>query len=322
MTMEPVTEPTFVFEGEKVYAMVGGQVVAAADDVEELEADLAHDKEQKAKKEKPKKATHVITPNGVKGRILGGTKDIWGEEEVAVRLENGRIAHLKVADAGEFVSDEEDEEEKSPIDNLKKQVDSDEDEDPKDRKDKLEKIKAEARDLMIRGASLTDEEKLDEIVITADAEIDEINDHLEHQSDEEANAYRPPAPFHTEVVEQASMGGEGGQWLDKTLDEMVEEANSYDYENLMDEGPEAFVAELDEGVLDQPEAVQAIAANYIRSKTAAAEPIVREKYESVWLARVDDVRKTAAEAKRTDTKKEAAHKDETWVNAPDESLFD
>src|SRR5208282_708852 len=39
-----------------------------------------------------KAATHVETPSGLKGEVLGQVKGPWGSEEVTVRWENGRIA--------------------------------------------------------------------------------------------------------------------------------------------------------------------------------------------------------------------------------------
>jgi hypothetical protein len=102
---------------------------------------------------------------------------------------------------------------------------------------------------------------------------------------------------------------------------MINEADALDYEKILGEGPEEFVAELDEGVISQPEAVQGIAASYIRSKTAAADPGIRERFEAAWLERVETVRASAAEQKAEPQKKEAAQR-EDWQDAPDESLFD
>ncbi len=323
MTMEPIAEPTFVFEEDKVYALVDSKVVAASDDVSELEDYLKKNPEGPKEEEPEKKATHVMTPNGIKGQILGSVKDVFGEEEVSVRLENGRIAHLKVADADFLDEDEEDAPSKTK--SLREKLDETNEGDKgslKNRKKDLEGVKSSVEELIAK-ASAEELEELDEISVTAEHELSEIDDRLQYLESEEAEAFAPPAPFEPQVVEQGNMGPNPGGWLDRTVDEMVEEASQVDYEKFMDEGPEAFVAELDEGVVDQPEAVQAIAASFIRSKTAAADPIVRDKYEQVWLDRVEEVRQAAVEtATEERTKKEAAQVEEEWQNAPDESLFD
>lgn len=318
-----MANPTYVFEGDQVYAMVNGRVVASSDNVEELEA-LEYSEDGAKEKEPKKKATHVVTPNGVKGRILSTVEDVFGEQEVSVRLENGRIAHLKVADA-ELVEEEE-KDDASPIDNLRNKVDEDPGDDDKDslkkRKQDLDEIKSEARALLSKGASVSDQERLDEIVVLADHEQHEIDERIEYLESEEAAGFEPPS-FATEVVEQESLGRGDGGWLDRTVEEMIEEAENFDYDKLLSEGPESFVAELDEGALVDSDATQQIASSFIRSKTAAADPEVRDRYEAAWLRRVEEVRRSFVEQQKNDTKKEAAQKQkQDWENAPDESLFD
>ena len=97
-----VDEPTFVFEGDKAYAILQGKVIASANTAEELEQNLEASQVESTKKE----ATHIVTPNGLKGQILGRTPDLWGEE-VTIRLENGRVAHLHVSDDLQFVTEDE-----------------------------------------------------------------------------------------------------------------------------------------------------------------------------------------------------------------------
>jgi hypothetical protein len=43
----------------------------------------------------PRQAS-ITTPNGLKGKVLGKVAGLW-QDEVTVRLENGRIVHLPVA---------------------------------------------------------------------------------------------------------------------------------------------------------------------------------------------------------------------------------
>jgi hypothetical protein len=316
-------ERTYVFEGDEVYAMEDGQVLASAPDADELEEKLAGCQcKGDCKCGKGKKAsTHIITPGGLKGKILGHVEDVWGEGQVTVRLENGRIAHVAVADA-EYV-EEDAPEFVNPIVRLEEVLDESTTgtrEDLAARQEALSKVKTQARDLILKGASVADAARLDQISVTADYELNEIGETLDHLNSEEAEAFEPPAPFGINVVEQGG-NNRGSEWLDATLNEMIDEAENYDYDKLLDEGPEAFVAGQDEGVLADQGATQAIAASFIRSKTAAADPVVRDKYEGSWLARVEELRRTELDNRKTKAKKEAAEKKDETDNAPDDSLF-
>src|SRR5689334_8796561 len=89
--------PTYAFEGDEVYAVLDGEVIASGNDISTVEADAApkvaaaRELKETQKREKAKKtATHITTPNGVKGQILGRVATTWGEE-ITVRFENGEI---------------------------------------------------------------------------------------------------------------------------------------------------------------------------------------------------------------------------------------
>src|ERR1700752_3572900 len=65
--------------------------------------DEENDDDEKA--EKHSSATHTMTPNGLKGKIMGkATPGLWGPE-VSVRMENGHIARLHVAEISEFITE-------------------------------------------------------------------------------------------------------------------------------------------------------------------------------------------------------------------------
>ena len=71
------------------------------------------DEDEKDEKDGEKKessyttATHVQTPNGLKGTILGKQRGLWGDQ-VTIRLENGRIARFDVTpdDKWEWITEQ------------------------------------------------------------------------------------------------------------------------------------------------------------------------------------------------------------------------
>jgi hypothetical protein len=312
------SDPTFVFEGDKVYAMQDGKVLAAADDLDELEEKL--DDEESA--EDKKKSSRIVTPSGVKGTILGRTPDLWGlDETLTVRLANGRIAHYKVADV---VEDTDKPEFVNPINRLQQVIEEDVPADLDslgERQEALASLKREAHALFSSGLSEEDQNKLDTIIVTADAELSQIDDRLDYINDEAIQRFEPFAPAtEMPVVEQGGRP-DGAGWLDTTLEDMATEADQYDYQKFMDEGPEAFVAEQETDVLADQGATQFAAAAAVREKTAGTDPEVREKYEKTWLSRVEDLRREELSTRKETTKKEAAAEKDAHDDAPDESLF-
>jgi uncharacterized OB-fold protein len=188
----------------------------------------------------------VVTPNGLKGQVLGKVASMWGDE-VTVRLENGRIVRLPVTPAlrteasvkpvaenkvaaldARLASSDVTGTRASLVARLKE----------------LRTIQREAKAL-VSVSSHIEAQELDRIVVQAEYELGEVQEAIAHLADTEA--FEPPAPFRMEAVEQAAMGGHSDStWLDHTMNEMIAEAEATDYERLMDEGPEAFVAGLDD----------------------------------------------------------------------------
>jgi hypothetical protein len=308
---------TFVFGDDKVYAMADGQVVAASDDLDELEDELDEDEEEAPKK---KASSTIVTPGGLKGTILGRTPDMWGlSETLTVRLENGRIAHYAFAD----VTEAEDEEKRSPIDSLEEELSDDVPGDRdslEKRKEQLSSLKRQAHTLVVGGLSDGDMGRIDRLVIEADAELAEIGERVDMLDAQAADEFQPPAPFDINVVEQGGRP-DGAGWLDVTMQDMVNEAEQYDFGKLMDEGPEAFVAEQDTAALADQGTTQAIAASFINSKVAAADPAIREKYTNTWLARVEGVRREELQRRKAEQTRQAKIAHEENSDAPDESLF-
>lgn len=325
--------PTFVFDDDgKAYAYVAGKIVASADDADELERKLAEfpfkkdedeDDEQEEKKDEKKEssyatATHVTTPNGLKGTILGKQKGLWGDQ-VTIRLENGRIARFDVTPALEWST--ETRTASSPLAALQERLDAPIEDKSRSglvaRIKELKAIKHEAAQVL-HNASYTDETTVGNIMVYADHELREVTDAL--AALEDAEPYAPPAPFSTNVVEQESVGGSDSTWLDNVVQEMVEDNESQDFDKLMEEGPDLLVADLETPALEDAVGVEEAANNFVSSRTAgldgeAVAQFRKEFVERVAKARVTELRERDAEAER---QVRQAATEETY---PDEGLF-
>ena len=269
-------------------------------------------------KEAKESATHVITPNGLKGRILGKTKDMWGDT-VTVRFENGRIVQFPTSDSLRYASEQE--EVLSVTASLRERLNAPIEGDSESLVSRINELKSIRREAQVKiangDASFEDESELDNIAVEADAELGQVVAALDHINDENTDAYRPPT-MH--VAEQASLGGNDGTWLDDAFSTMVSEASSTDYDKLMSEGPEAFVAELDTAALANAGATREIASSHIRSKTAGANPQARNSFETAWIDRVETLRRKEILNRKTKAKKEAAAETD-HSNLPDDILF-
>lgn len=263
-------------------------------------------------------ATHVITPNGLKGRILGKTKDMWGDT-VTVRFENGRIVQFPTSDSLRYASEQE--EVLSVTASLRERLNAPIEGDSESLVSRINELKSIRREAQVKIAngdvSFEDESELDNIAVESDAELGQVVAALDHINDENTDAYRPPT-MH--VAEQASLGGNDGTWLDDAFSTMVSEASSTDYDKLMSEGPEAFVAELNTAALANAGATREIASSHIRSKTAGANPQARNSFETAWIDRVETLRRKEILNRKTKAKKEAAAETD-HSNLPDDILF-
>ena len=312
-------EPTYIFENGKVYTHVDGKVVTAANEDEFVE----HEASQVAASES---ATHIMTPNGLKGKILGRVKGLW-DDEVTVRFENGRIASLPVSSLTFARLEDEDEKDEDEVAELEKVVakviEAADASTISDRIKELDRLKARAAAIIDRGLSDGDLQRVGSVLAQADYEYNEIGDRIRAIEEERIAAFEPSAPFKMQAVAQGGpTNGSDASWLDDTLNNMIIEANSTDYDKLMDEGPEAFVAGLDSEVLADSGAVRSVASSWIRSKTAAADEDVRDRYEKVWLARIEDVRRSAFAGLKQEMHKQAAAKEGAdFDSVSDDTLF-
>jgi hypothetical protein len=262
-------------------------------------------------------ATHIMTPNGLKGKIMGkAVPGLWGPE-VSVRMENGHIARLHVAEVSEFITEAPDTVDKlvEIRETLAATVIGDATS-LRTRQADLKDVVSHLRQLASTGIDDVLLNEVDSLHAEASYELTEVAAALDH-----IIASEPYAPTGREymAVEQASIGGHTGSWLDEVAQDMIREADATDFDKLLNEGPEVFVAGLETAPLGDQSVTRTLASNYIRTKTAAARPEIREKYEDMWLERVEACRRAEFPTRKTAMAKEAA----TTADAggADEALF-
>ena len=319
---------TYTFEGDEIFAIHEGQVIASGTDMSKVEGDavkyldsLTSTRKEAATKEAKKKATHIITPNGVKGEILGRTPGLWGDQ-ITARFENGRIATFTTR--GE--SDVEWVNEKvasytDPTEHLSSRLEADYDRNSPALRARIEELKEVAREahrLAANGAPYNVSVKLDHIKVAAETEARTVKEALDYLDSADAEAFTPPVP---QVVEQAELGRSDNSWLDVTTQEMIDESEAYDYDKLLSEGPALFVTDLEVPALADTGVTRDLAVAHITSKTAGFQGEEIEDYRQKFVARVEVARRHELAARKENTKKEAAVEKEAQSNAPDEALF-
>lgn len=328
--------PTYAFEGDEVYAVLEGKVIASGPDIDTVETEAkpkvaaALQVAEDAKREKAKKtATHVVTPNGIKGQILGRVASTWGEE-ITVRFENGEIRTFTTSGREEFLNEgTQKTASASPIEGLQTILDKSYDhtkEGLRERIAELQDVSRQAGQHIAGGTAYEHQVKLNEIRVVADAEAAEAQEVVDHLDAVDGEAIAAPQPFDLHAVEQATVGvrDDGSPWLDAALTDMVNEAEGRDYEKFLDEEPELFVTDLPDAVIADQGAVAEMALSHVTERTAAvglAEPAKTEEYRTLFIARVEQARRAELSERHTTTKREAATKQETESNLPDDALF-
>lgn len=268
----------------------------------------------------PPRATHITTPNGLKGQILGKVKGLWGEQ-VTIRLENGRIAKFDVTDSSKVSFVEEKDTPSSPYGALEARLAATPDGTKASLVARIKELKAIKNDAaaVIRTAQYVDQETVHNLVVQADYELREVTDAL--AALEDAEPYAAPAPFSTGVAEQESMGGHDSTWLDNVVEDMVAENESLDFDQMIDEVPEVMAAELETPVLEDAGAVRDRAEALVTSKTAGLEPQAAADFRAAFLTRVEACRR--AELGRREEREEVQSKTASSENydGPAEGLF-
>lgn len=329
--------PTFTFEDGQVYAFVGSSMVASGTKLAEVEKDalayldsLNTKEEEKVAAEKQRTATHIITPNGLKGRILGQTPDLFDTREVTVRFENNHVASLEIGKGDEHLYEWSNDSttktaSANPVDKLEERLASSYEVDKDSlivRTHELKDIAKEARHIATFGkAPLDIQTRVANVHTAAEHELTEVNQALA-AIEQQAHDDNPFKPFESKVVVQADMGPTAHQasWLDITASEMIEEAESQDFDRLLAEGPAVFVADLDTGTVAHTGSVSQMAHSFIVSKTAGFEGEEVEEYRQAFVARTEVARRHELAARKASEQQKVAAAEEA-SDFPDEALF-
>jgi hypothetical protein len=321
---------TYTFDGDEIFAHHEGRVIASGTKMADVEKSaleyldgLKTTRDQVTKEQAKKKATHIITPNGVKGEIISRVPTVWGETEVTARFEQGRIASFKIhgEDDVQWVT-ERTASAKDPAAGLEARLASDFERDRASlaaRHAELLEIATEAHRLASAGAPYPIEIRLDQIKLAAEAERRQVKEAIDHLDDADVEAYRPPESL---VIEQADLGRGGrDSWLDATAQEMIAESEAQDLDKLLAEGPAMFVTDLDTGALADAGVTSEMAFSHVTSKTAGFQGKEVDEFREKFVARVEVARRHELASRKTTSKKEAAADQEVQANVPDEALF-
>jgi len=328
--------PTFVREGNQVLAFFEDRLIAQGTVFAKVEESaleyldgLSSDRSTKEAEHKKASATHIVTPSGLKGEILGRQDGVWGEKQITVRLENGRIARFEAHGNNDQAIEYQTVEAAAPESALG-YLEGTLNETPEGTKESLAARIDDLDDLVIKAtafqhhASYEDQRKASDIVIAADHEKQEVRDALAHLELSDAEAFAPPAPFKMGAVEQADLGPETGTWLDETVNEMVAESASQDFDRLLLEEPGQFVAGLDTGALADQGITREMARSHIVSKTAGFQGEEIDAYREQFLAKVEQARRGELKDRTkiaTETAEKTAKVEEKATKLPDDALF-
>lgn len=322
--------PTYAFDDSgKVIAFDGERAIADGTDFERVAAAaneyfdvVRQEHEHKATETERREATHITTPNGEEGTILGRTSTVFSDH-ITVRFANGQIRHYEtfVGDGLTFSKQAAADAPKSPVEFFQRQLD--EAIDPTRagltaRIETLETIRKNATHLASQGVSYADGQALHQIVLTADAERNEVQEALDYLVAADGEAMTPPKQSYA-AVEQADLG-HAGDWLEVTAQQMVTESMAVDYDKLTAEGPTLLVSSLDNPVLASADTVREIAQNHIASRTAGFKGEAIEKYRESFVFDTELARRRESLYREQKTQ-ETVQKEASAPEAPDEALF-
>jgi hypothetical protein len=318
-----MTDVHYHFEGDDVYAIHEGRVIASgkADKMDEVESDatnylkgLKHEKDEKRKKS----ATHVVTPSGLKGQILQRTASVWGDD-ITVRFENGQVTTFSAHGVRDWMH-EKTASASNPVEALEQRLGKTYDHTRAalvSRHNELVDLWKEARALISSGLSYSDQQKLDTIIVTAEAEGEQIVQAIDHIDAGDVEAYQPPEP---QVIEQADLG-RSDNWIDAVVKDMQAESEGHDFEQILQDDPTLLAAGLDDGIVADQGASRELALSHVRSRVAGYVGEDVESYVDQFLARFEAARRHELSTRTTETRKEAATATSRVEESPDEALF-
>lgn len=325
--------PTYVRDNGKVFAFFEGRIIAEGGDfkhVEESAVDYLEGVEKKRKQrvydDKRNSATHITTPNGLKGEILGRTGDVWGEKELTVRFENGRFAKLTAHPGAEieFINERTAAAPTNPIEALQTVLDDEYERDLGGLEERSAALESLVVDVShhIAKASYEEEQILNKIAIAAEVEHQEIGEALEYLKQADAETFTTDNKFDFGVAEQGELGrAKNDSWLDHTVQEMVDETNGQNFDQILTEEPGQLVAELEIGTLADQGSTAEVALSHVTAKTAAFKGPEVESYRDQFVAATEMARRNEL-AVRLDKVKEASKQtEEQEENIVDEQVF-
>jgi hypothetical protein len=323
---------TYVYEGDQIFAFHGNTLIDHGTNHLAVEQTAVQYLDNLVKKDKTdaaesdvRNARFIETPNGLKGEILGNVKGLW-DDEITVRWENGRIAKYDTRPDGKYTKTAAAEPE-SALDYLTKTLDASYSHDKTSLSSRLRDLDGVVAKVAAIVATndipAADARKLDGIALSAEHEQNEIREALAHLEQVDYEAFAPPASPTYAAVEQASLGGGTGSWLDETIDDMIKEADSTDFDRLLLEGPGQFVVDVDTAALADQGVTAQLATTHIESKTAGLVGDEVEDYRKQFLAKVEVARRQELQERQRTTRVAAEQQaeQEKSDNLPDESLF-
>jgi hypothetical protein len=322
---------TFVFDGEKMTAFDGNRVIASGTDhqhvAETAEAyfdSLKNEKDKKTHDDKVASATHITTPNGETGKILGRTASIFSDT-ITVRLDKGgEIRHYETfVDSGIDFHTKEANVPESPIEHLAQRLDETYAHGRQGLTERLADLNdiKESASRLASVASFEDGRKLHQIVLTASAEKNEVTEALDHLITADAEAFAAPERQYV-AVEQAEMGrSAGNDWLEVVAQEMIAESDAEDFDKLASEGPTTFVANLELGALGNEGVIRQMASEFIMGKTAGYQGPEVEEFRTRFVAASEMARRQELLYRKDEMRQEATVREASVSDAPDESLF-
>jgi hypothetical protein len=323
--------PTYEYQGDNISAVFEGHVIASGTDfakvaetaVEYLDG-LSSERKKTARDKARKTATHITTPNGMRGEVISRVAGLWGDE-ITVRFENNQIRRFATAagdDAIEY-SVEAAKTAASPKDHFQATLDEryvTSREGLTERLTVLDGVALGAGRLAAREASVAESRVLHQFVLAAEAETAEIREVLAHLEDVDAQNAAPAPPTYA-AVEQVSLGGHSSDWLEATADEMVKEAEAVDFDKLLEEGPTQLVSNLDDTAVHNAGTVAEVAQNHIMAKTAGFKGEKVEAYREAFVAASEQARRRDLTYRQSNARKTATVKEAAVAELPDEFLF-
>lgn len=323
--------PTFAFRGGKTYAVSDGRVIAASRNAADVELLVKEEADEKERKNAPadddsadeRTATHLVTPNGLKGKILG-RHSVWGGE-VTVRFANNQVATI-ATEGVRYVREIEQRTASAGDDTITELEGRLSSTSPEDRPGmtrrlaELDDIQSLAHCPYTTDLKLTD--RYNVVRLAAQHEAGQIRLALDRLELAEAENLRPTVFAPGVAPAQPDLGGGDGGWLQDTYDAMGEQAADLDFEEILREEP-ALVAEgVPENDLGDQDHVGELALAHVKARIAGVrvDPAGRRAYEQAFVERTEGFRQERL-ANKTEPVEQRTASVDLPTDLPDEAIF-